>query len=67
MGSNTMLPQHSLISQPGLHSNSVIPAIPRVSRLRPARILRHPLVIYSAFVTISLLLLGGMAVASLPH
>jgi hypothetical protein len=44
----------------------MIPAIPRISRLRPAWLLRHPLVIYTAFVTISLLLLGSMAVASLP-
>lgn len=61
-----MLRQHTLSSQPGLYSDSMIPAIPRISRLRPARLLRHPLVIYTAFVTISLLLLGSMAVASLP-
>ena len=59
--------QPSLITQPGLYSDSVIPAVPRISRLRPARIFRHPLVIYSAFVAISLLLLGSMAVASLPN
>lgn len=43
----------------------IIPDMPRLRGI-DARIFRsHPLIIYSAFVTISLILLGGMAVASL--
>jgi hypothetical protein len=59
--------QYTLPSQPGLYSERVIPEIPRVRRLRAGKLCRHPLVVYSAFVTVSLLLLGSMAVASLPN
>ena len=51
--------------QAGLYSETVIPEIPRLRRLRASRL--HPLVVYSAFISVSLLLLGSMAVASLPH
>ena len=52
-------------SKAGLYSETVIPEIPRLRRLRASRL--HPLAVYSAFITVSLLLLGSMAVASLPH
>ena len=48
--------------QAGLYSETVIPEIPRLRRMY-----RHPLVVYSTFITVSLFLLGSMAVASLPH
>jgi len=67
MGSNTMPRQNTLSAQPGLYSENVIPDIPRVRHLRAGKLCRHPLVVYTAFVTVSLLLLGSMAVASLPH
>ena len=59
--------QNILPSQPGLYSEILIPEIPRVRRLRAGKLCRHPLVVYTAFVTVSLLLLGSMAVASLPN
>lgn len=59
--------QNNRPSQSGLYSEKVIPDIPHVRRLRASTICRHPLVVYSAFVTVSLVLLGSMAVASLPH
>lgn len=49
-------------SKAGLYSETVIPEIPRLRRMY-----RHPLVVYSTFITVSLFLLGSMAVASLPH
>jgi len=54
-------------AQPGLYSEILIPEIPRVRRLRAGNLCRHPLVVYSAFIAVSLALLGSMAVASLPH
>lgn len=59
--------QYTLPSQPDRYSERVIPEIPRVPRLRARNFARHPLIVYSAFVTVSLLLLGSMAVASLPQ
>lgn len=50
-----------------LYDETVIPDVPRLRSRRASRLARHPLVIYSAFVTVSLFLLGSMAVASLPH
>ena len=50
-----------------LYDETVIPDVPRLRRRRASRLARHPLVVYSAFVTVSLFLLGSMAVASLPH
>ena len=51
---------------PDTFSQDVIPSIPRFSRLRSGYLRTHPLIVYSVFVTVSLLLLGSMAVASLP-
>jgi hypothetical protein len=59
--------QITLPSQPGRHSGEDDSAFPRVRRRRVGNLARHPLIVYSAFVTVSLLLLGSMAVASLPH
>ena len=50
-----------------LYDETVIPDVPRLRRFRASRLARHPLLVYSAFVTVSLFLLGSMAVASLPH
>lgn len=51
---------------PGSFSQNVIPEIPRFGLLRSGYLRAHPLTVYSVFVTVSLLLLGSMAVASLP-
>ena len=50
-----------------LYDETFIPEVPRLRNRRASRLARHPLVVYSAFVTVSLFLLGSMAVASLPH
>ena len=50
-----------------LYDETVIPDVPRLRNRRASRLARHPLIVYSAFVTVSLVLLGSMAVASLPH
>ena len=44
----------------------LIPELPRWRGLRGELMRGHPLLIYSVFVAVSLVLLGGMAVASLP-
>ena len=61
-----MLLQHNA-QQSGLYSEPVIPEIPRLRRRGRGSLHRHPLVVYSVFVTVSLVLLGSMAVASLPQ
>jgi hypothetical protein len=53
-------------TQPGLYNQRVIPEVPRLRARRTGRLHRHPLVVYSIFVSVSLVLLGSMAVASLP-
>ena len=63
MGSETMSTASTRYPHPNLYSESVIPEIPR---LRGRRVYRRPLAVYSIFVSISLVLLGSMAVASLP-
>lgn len=50
-----------------LYDETFIPDVPRLRKRRASRLARHPLIVYSAFVTVSLFLLGSMAVASLPH
>lgn len=47
--------------------DDVVPTIPRMRFFSAASLMRNPLIVYSAFVTVSLLLLGSVAVASLPH
>ncbi|MCG8544658.1 MAG: hypothetical protein MJE12_10665 [Alphaproteobacteria bacterium] len=44
----------------------LIPEVPRWRGRRSGFMRGHPLLTYSAFVAVSLVLLGGMAVASLP-
>lgn len=51
---------------PDIYTRKIIPDVPRLRGKRPDMFRTHPLVVYSAFVTVSLLLLGSMAVASLP-
>ena len=53
-------------TQPGLFNQRVIPEVPRLRARRAGRLSLHPLAIYSIFVSVSLVLLGSMAVASLP-
>ena len=53
-------------AQPGLFNQRVIPEVPRLRSRRTGRLYRHPLAVYSIFVSVSLVLLGSMAVASLP-
>lgn len=48
----------------GLYSERFIPEVPRLRSRRAGRL--QPLAIYSIFVSVSLVLLGSMAVASLP-
>ena len=51
---------------PKQYTQKIIPDVPRLRGI-DARIFRaHPLLVYSVFVMVSLVLLGGMAVASLP-
>ena len=59
--------QSTETTRSALYDETVIPDVPRLRRRRASRFARHPLVVYSAFVTVSLFLLGSMAVASLPH
>lgn len=59
--------QYAQMPRAALYDETVIPEIPRLRSRRASRLARHPLVIYSAFITVSLFLLGSMAVASLPQ
>lgn len=54
------------LTQSGLYSERVIPDVPRLRSRRATRLHKHPLLVYAVFVGVSLLLLGSMAVASLP-
>ena len=49
-----------------LITERLIPEVPRWRGMRTGYLRGHPLLTYSVFVTVSLVLLGGMAVASLP-
>ena len=49
------------------YNDDAVSTLPRMRFLSAASLLRNPLVVYSAFVAVSLLLLGSVAVASLPH
>jgi hypothetical protein len=61
-----MMPRETQLRTPsGLYSERVIPEVPRL-RSRRRSLHKHPLLVYAVFVSVSLILLGGMAVASLP-
>ena len=60
------MPQEITPAQPGLYSERVIPDVPRLGSRRPGRLHKHSLAVYAVFVSVSLMLLGSMAVASLP-
>lgn len=64
MGWKTMISVTNERMQAGLYSERVIPEVPRLRSRRTGRL--HPLAVYSIFVSLSLVLLGSMAVASLP-
>jgi len=66
MGSRTMSRNINVRPQSGLYSEIVIPDVPRLRARRVSRLHKHPLIVYSLFVSVSLVLLGSMAVASLP-
>ena len=50
----------------GLYAERIIPEVPRLRTRRNAGLWRHPLAVYTLFVSVSLVLLGSMAIASLP-
>jgi hypothetical protein len=60
------MPREITLAQSGLYSERVIPDVPRLRSRRASRLYKHPLAVYAVFVSVSLLLLGSMAVASLP-
>ena len=49
-----------------VYAERIIPEVPRLRTRRNAGLWRHPLAVYTLFVSVSLVLLGSMAVASLP-
>lgn len=61
------MPREIALTQSGLYSERVIPDVPRLRSRRAGRFYKHPLLVYAVFVSVSLLLLGSMAVASLPN